>query len=830
MGLKVSFKSLASHWTSNKTGWWQTEREKFENTYKLYNAIISKSENTLTMTFLALPTYGSKGKQGQPVRKYSRGLGSTKSRYTIIIKIWFLDHFIKNYDKFVTNSIIQKKNLLVKIFEGCPCKVHSDDPSYLFQNGWHSCDKQGVALYKFPPSLRGKDKGIWHEIHDNLAFHVTKHIAQLSLEYKRVADMVARLLQSNSLKIQEASIRTFYDDKILRESIQSVLNFQDLPIRLQETTLRQLFDAEGKKYNLTLDQVLDQDINDKELIKGKKGEILKDKEGKEILQDTELVKNIRAALTSFILSSSSFQNSLLGKDTILKLLQNSSWNNGFEEAAIQQVLKMGNLPWKIFAAMVYKKKEIGAFCAGEIQKSFENFNGVLSLNYFLPKIADIILKVKETKTKKLLFAENEDKNVVMKELPALFTTLYNCLVTTGGSRTNEGKGVLLLSLLMNAQKNKSNDGEDLTLLDGSKIEVKAGEARMDGTRAPVNVVTDEAIKNAFYESTGLGAKKGKELLRELISNFRLDEEEEDEEEEAPPPPPPPTPKGKGKTKKINAGLGGSGKDTEDGQLAKRVYKYSNINDDEDDGRTNRIKDGGTLEDTKFKGKELGQAEDIDQKGQKIAGADDGLNIKRTYLKDTKVGNKEIKAGASKNSTILDFDTETYKYTYPILNEHLFPKYKVKTHEFYKNFISKIYEIRWNLDKAADSYVQTLYESFAKLATVDDPALNAKKLLSTTGAIDFIIFSFRNMSMEDTSKKTKFDILFINEMKEKDNIGVLYMKTANADDKSRATTMQHFGLGDKQKGKANLSTSKFDNSGQGSSSKIGINKTQNTKNA
>jgi hypothetical protein len=185
--MKVSFAQLHT-WMSHLTEYWYSERMDFDTHYKLYDASISKKENFLIVTFLVFPTYI----EGEPASHYVKNISHVHNRYTIIIRCWFINKFIPDYDTFLKMREKEKREIIEKILAGCPVQYHSDDPSYLYQGMWKRAQDQGLALYRFPPL---PDKGKWAKRHGNQKLFLTKHIGQLSFEYKHVASMVSRVLR-----------------------------------------------------------------------------------------------------------------------------------------------------------------------------------------------------------------------------------------------------------------------------------------------------------------------------------------------------------------------------------------------------------------------------------------------------------------------------------------------------------------------------------------------------------------------------------------------------------------------------------------------------------
>lgn len=217
---ETTFSSLAQTAVSGITKKHQLIRDeqKLNRPYFIRKVEVSPSKDIFQLQIIVMPTF----KIGQPVENGK--VPTKKDRYTIIIQ------FLGFSQLFDITKLIQLRprtmariGPLTQMMEMCDCKLYSDDPSFYYQGVWEDLDKVGMAVVPF---IGPQGKDIWHNRHKlsgGLAdpnVHVTKHIAQISLNYKNLAIAADKQLRkagslvesscstSGYYRIQERSLKT----------------------------------------------------------------------------------------------------------------------------------------------------------------------------------------------------------------------------------------------------------------------------------------------------------------------------------------------------------------------------------------------------------------------------------------------------------------------------------------------------------------------------------------------------------------------------------------------------------------------------------------------
>ena len=73
-------------------------------------------------------------------------------------------------------------------------RVHSDDPSYLWQSSWYTATENDFNIYKMP-SKNSIDTGIWKSRHENKKEFINKHILEVIQNISFIPDEVAKLIR-----------------------------------------------------------------------------------------------------------------------------------------------------------------------------------------------------------------------------------------------------------------------------------------------------------------------------------------------------------------------------------------------------------------------------------------------------------------------------------------------------------------------------------------------------------------------------------------------------------------------------------------------------------
>jgi hypothetical protein len=106
----------------------------------------------------------------------------------------------------------QKTTLIQRILEVNDVQVYSDDPSFYWQGAFEDLSNLGMSIYKFTGT---PGKGIWRNKHANKAGRrlknpqkrITKHIAQISENYKTYIPQIVKALDRNgSIKLNETTV------------------------------------------------------------------------------------------------------------------------------------------------------------------------------------------------------------------------------------------------------------------------------------------------------------------------------------------------------------------------------------------------------------------------------------------------------------------------------------------------------------------------------------------------------------------------------------------------------------------------------------------------
>jgi hypothetical protein len=515
---------------------YEKDREYNDSTYMVRNAVITKSKNYLDVIFMVNPTYGD----GQPEAGVTDKVKSINNRYLILVRFYDINKWITNYDQYKLALRPDQEQMIFNILQNASLKIFSDDPSFYWQGMWKDADDQGFALFRMDPRLKAKDTGYWKAKSGYMPIRVTKHIGQISLDSAKGKNMVASsinsVLMSSTLKMRENQKRSNLIENRYEEYVESILNdprFKALS-KLKEQSLYSYLTNHGLSIgkndiiNANVAKKIDLGTSDTSYVseEGLDGllkfltehKINSNQENLPLeLKRSDLIKKINLF---------GFKNS---SDEIVSSISSVGWNVYVLFCLwINWALNSNNVKYKYGKNESEKKssdvfnavKRISNLYGKSIISSLVTNANNLNVTYLSTIVKQLYnnanFKNSLNEYSKIIYPEgfSKNKNIILTQNN--IELLLQSLVTAVGlsSRNQTGRGELTTALLVGGYKAGFGDVTvpDLNSVSGAtannknQIEVKFGDARMDGGERKATTLSDsdwKAVLVAAMKTAGI---------------------------------------------------------------------------------------------------------------------------------------------------------------------------------------------------------------------------------------------------------------------------------------------------------------------------------------
>ena len=155
----------------------------------LKDVIWNDKKNTLLLKFTSIPT------PTLPIKKISKtGNSSNARQYKIEIQFENVSNYLGTKSEFISLTKGTQIKRVREMNKLATVRVHSDDPSYLWQSSWYTATENDFNIYKMP-SKNSIDTGIWKSRHENKKEFINKHILEVIQNISFIPDEVAKLIR-----------------------------------------------------------------------------------------------------------------------------------------------------------------------------------------------------------------------------------------------------------------------------------------------------------------------------------------------------------------------------------------------------------------------------------------------------------------------------------------------------------------------------------------------------------------------------------------------------------------------------------------------------------